>query len=184
MILEIVKYGHPALRAKGARIKQIDEKTKLLAAQMLETMRAAHGVGLAAQQVGFPVQLAVIDVAAIDDRPSTMRINGQEVALEEWMPLVLINPQLELSKEKETGTEGCLSFPEMSAEIARAATVIARSQLLDGRIIEFEATGLLSRALQHEIDHLHGILFIDRMNAATKASMAGRLKRMQKEAQS
>ena len=182
-MLEIVKYGHPVLRTKGARINQIDDKVKHLAAQMLETMREAHGVGLAAQQVGVPLQLAVIDVTGIEDRPSTMRVEGREVALEKWMPLVLINPRLQLSKEKEIGTEGCLSFPEMSAEIARAATVVAQAQLLDGRTLEFEATGLLSRALQHEVDHLHGILFIDRMNAATKASIAGRLKRMQKEAQ-
>ena len=181
MILEIVKFGHPALRTKGARVAAADVKIRQLAADMLETMVAAHGVGLAAQQVGVPVQLAVIDVAGIEDRPSTMLIGGRPVALEAHMPLVLLNPELTLSKEREAGNEGCLSFPEISAEIVRAATVRAKAQQLDGTPIEFEATGLLARALQHEVDHLHGILFIDRMNSAAKAGLAGKLKRLQKE---
>ena len=181
MILEIVKFGHPALRTKGARITEADAKIRKLAADMLETMVAAHGVGLAAQQVGVPIQLAVIDVAGIEDRPSTMLVGGRPVAIEAHMPLVLLNPELTLSKDRESGNEGCLSFPEMNAEIVRAAAVRAKAQLLDGSIIEFDATGLLSRALQHEVDHLHGILFIDRMNSAAKASLAGKLKRLQKE---
>ena len=181
MILEIVKYGHPALRTKGARITQPDEKLRQLAEDMLETMDVANGVGLAAQQVGVPIQLAVIDVAGIEDRPSTMLIDGRPVSVEAHMPLVLLNPELTLSKDREPGNEGCLSFPDMSAEILRAAAVKAKAQQLDGTTIEFEATGLLARALQHEVDHLHGILFIDRMNSASKVSLAGKLKRLQKE---
>ena len=181
MILEIVKYGHPALRTKGARIGGADAKIRRLAEDMLETMGAAHGVGLAAQQIGVPIQLAVINVAGIEDRPSTMLVGGRPVSVEQHMPLVLMNPELTLSKEREPGNEGCLSFPEISAEIVRAVGVRAKAQLLDGSTIEFEATGLLARALQHEVDHLHGILFIDRMNSASKVSLAGRLKRLQKE---
>jgi peptide deformylase len=181
MIREIVKYGHPALRTKGSPINEVTDEIKKLAEDMLETMRDAHGVGLAAQQVGVPVQLAIVDVAGIDDRPSAMWIDGNEVKIEEHMPMTLLNPELLLSKEKEVGTEGCLSFPEMSAEIMRAAGVRCKARLLDGREVEFEAAGLLSRALQHEVDHLNGILFIDRMNSAAKASLAGRLKRLQKE---
>jgi peptide deformylase len=181
MILEIVKYGNPVLREKGRVVKKVDDATKQLAEDMIETMRAAHGVGLAAQQVGVPVQLTVIDVAGIEDRPSAMWIDGKEVPLEEHMPLVILNPVLKLSEEKETGNEGCLSFPEITAEITRAVGVRCTAQLLDGEKIEFEAAGLLARALQHETDHLNGVLFIDRMNAATKAGLAGRLKRLQKE---
>jgi peptide deformylase len=181
MIRNIVKYGHPALRTKGARVDKVTAEILELARDMVETMHAARGVGLAAQQVGVPVQLAVVDVAGIEDRPSEMRIDGRAVPLESWMPLIVLNPELELGSEKEIGNEGCLSFPEMSAEIARAASVHAQAQLLDGRKISFEATGLLARALQHECDHLQGILFIDRMNSATKATLAGRLKRLQKE---
>ena len=125
--------------------------------------------------------MAVIDVAGIEDRPSVLRIEGEEVAIENWMPLIILNPELELGSEKEIGNEGCLSFPEMSAEISRAVSVRAKAQLLDGRTLDFEASGLLARALQHECDHLHGILFIDRMNSATKATLAGRLKRLQKD---
>lgn len=178
--MEIVKYGNPVLRAKGARVETITEEIRQLAAAMIETMYEANGVGLAAQQVGHALQLAVVDVAGVDDRPSVMRVDGQEVKIEEWMPMVLLNPVLELGKEKEFGLEGCLSFPEISAEIQRSVTVKAKARLIDGRDVEFEADGFLARALQHEVDHLNGILFIDRMNSATKASMAGRLKRLQR----
>lgn len=181
MIREIVKYGHPALRTKGAVIGEITDDIKVLAEDMIETMRDANGVGLAAQQVAVPVQLTVIDVAGIDDRPSAMWINGEEVTLEEYMPMILLNPELTLGKEKESGTEGCLSFPEMSAEITRSAGVKCKAKLLDGKEIEFEASGLLARALQHEVDHLHGVLFIDRMSSAAKAGLAGKLKRLQKQ---
>jgi peptide deformylase len=181
MILEIVKYGDPVLREKGKLVKEVDEKIRQLAMDMLETMRAAHGVGLAAQQIGMPIQMTVIDVAGIEDRPSAMWIDGKEVPLEEHMPLVLLNPVLKLSEEKEAGNEGCLSFPEITAEIVRGSGVRCTARLLDGKEIEFEAAGLLSRAIQHETDHLNGVLFIDRMNAATKVSLAGKLKRLQKE---
>jgi peptide deformylase len=180
MILDIVNYGDPVLRTKGAPVGDITEELKRLAADMIDTMRDADGVGLAAQQVGVPLQMAVLDVAASEDRPSSMHIAGQAVDFEKLMPMVLLNPQLELSKEKESGTEGCLSFPEMSAQINRSATVRARARLLDGSEIDFEASGLLARALQHEVDHLHGVLFIDRMNAATKVALSGKLKRLQK----
>ena len=148
---------------------------------MLETMDAANGVGLAAQQVGRPIQLTVIDVQDVEDRPSTMRIAGEEVDLAEHMPLILLNPELELGPEKEMGTEGCLSFPEMNAEIARSYEVTARAVTIDGERIEFTATGLLARALQHECDHLQGVLFIDRMNSATRTALSGKLKRLQRE---
>jgi peptide deformylase len=182
MILEIVKYGDPVLRTKGSEVREIDEKVRQLATDMIDTMRAANGVGLAAQQVGHAVQLTVIDVANVEDRPSAMFINDDPVDIEKHMPIVLLNPQLKLSHEKDTGTEGCLSFPEMSAEITRATGVRCSALLLDGSTIEFDAAGLLARALQHEVDHLHGILFIDRMSSAARAGLAGKLKRLQKEA--
>jgi len=121
-----------------------------------------------------------VDVAGVEDRPSVMLVEGQEVKIEDWMPMVLVNPELELGKEKEFGTEGCLSFPEISADIQRPIVVKVRTRLIDGRDVEFEARGFFARALQHEVDHLNGILFIDRMNSATKVSLAGKLKRMQK----
>jgi peptide deformylase len=182
MILEIAKYGEPVLRQKGKPVGKITDETRVLAEDMIETMRAANGVGLAAQQVGIPIQLTVLEVEETEDRPSTMTIDGVKADLTAWMPMVLINPVLELGADKVEGTEGCLSFPEITAEIERAAWVKAKGSLLDGREIEFEATGLLARALQHETDHLNGILFIDRMKSATKTVLASKLKRMQREA--
>jgi peptide deformylase len=125
-------------------------------------------------------QVAVVDVAGIEDRPSQMWINGEGVALEALMPLVLINPVLELGAERELGTEGCLSFPRMSGEILRSAKVRCRALDLEGRALEFDASGLLARAVQHEVDHLNGVLFIDRMNSAAKAALSGKLKRLLK----
>jgi peptide deformylase len=182
MVLEIVKYGNPVLRAKGAAVGAVDEKVRKLAADMIETMNAANGVGLAAQQIGVPVQVAVIDVTDVKDRPSEMFINGKKVDVEAFMPMVLLNPVLDLSKETEEGVEGCLSFPELSADIVRAERVKVKARTLEGTTLEFEATGLLARALQHEVDHLHGILFIDRMSAASRAAMSGKLKRLQRDA--
>jgi len=182
MKLPIVGYGDPVLRAKGARIETIDQRIRELAANMIETMHEAHGVGLAAQQVGEPLQLTVIDVTDVEDRPSTLKLNGVELDPKSAMPLVLVNPELTLSDEADLGLEGCLSFPEITADIWRASSVVLRAQTLEGGTVEIEAGGLLARALQHEVDHLNGIRFIDRMSAATKVALRSRLKRMQKEA--
>jgi peptide deformylase len=181
MKLPIIRYGDPILRAKGKRVAAIDARVSELVANMLETMREAKGIGLAAQQVGEALQLTVIDVGGIEDRPSTMKLNGTEVDPRLSMPLVLLNPELSLGEETELGAEGCLSFPEISGDIWRATSVVARAQTLEGEPLEIEATGLLARALQHEVDHLNGILFIDRMSAATKVALRSRLKRLQEE---
>jgi peptide deformylase len=181
MKLPILQYGDPILRAKGKRIEKIDERIRELAQNMIETMHAANGVGLAAQQVGEALQLTVLDVSQVEDRPSKMKLNGEDVDPKAAMPLVLINPKIKLAGEMELATEACLSFPEISGGIERAKSVIARAQTLEDGRIEIEASGLLGRAIQHEVDHLNGILFIDRMNSAAKAAVSSRLKRMQKE---
>jgi peptide deformylase len=181
MIRLIVQYGDPILRAKGKQIEKIDDHIRELAANMIETMHAANGIGLAAQQVGEALQLTVLDVSQIEDRPSTLRVNGKDVDPTASMPLVLINPEIELGSETEIGTEGCLSFPEITGQIERAESTMARAQNLEGDKIEIVASGLLARAIQHEVDHLNGILFIDRMNSAAKAALSSRLKRLQKQ---
>ena len=183
MKLLIRKYGDPALRLKGKPVAEVDRKIRELADNMLETMRAANGIGLAAQQVGEAVQLTVLDISAVEDRPSTMAWNGREVNPNDHMPLIILNPQIETGPEKEIASEGCLSFPEISADIERAGWAKVGAQTLNGERVEIEATGLLARALQHEIDHLNGILFIDRMSSAAKASLSSKLKRLQKETQ-
>jgi peptide deformylase len=181
MIRSIVQYGDPILRAKGKQIEKIDDHIRELAANMIETMHAANGIGLAAQQVGEALQLTVLDVSQIEDRPSTLRVNGKDVDPTASMPLVLINPEIELGSETEIGTEGCLSFPEITGQIERAESTMARAQNLEGDKIEIVSSGLLARAIQHEVDHLNGILFIDRMNSAAKAALSSRLKRLQKQ---
>ncbi|HSS17297.1 MAG TPA: peptide deformylase [Candidatus Dormibacteraeota bacterium] len=181
MILQILEYGDPILRAKGKPIENIDDRVRELAGNMIETMHAANGVGLAAQQIGEALQLTVLDVSLVEDRPSTLKLDGKDVDPKAAMPLVLINPEIELRGANEVGVEGCLSFPEITGEIERAKSVIVRAQTLKGRTIEIEASGFLGRAIQHEGDHLNGILFIDRMNSAAKAALSSRLKRLQKE---
>ena len=181
MILSISQYGDPILRVKGKRIEKIDDHIRELAADMIETMHAANGVGLAAQQVGEALQLTVLDVSQVEDRPSTMKLNGEDVDPKTVMPVVLINPEIEIGGATETGTEGCLSFPEITGQIERAKSIIARAQTVEGDMLAIQASGLLARAIQHEVDHLNGILFIDRMNSAAKAALSSRLKRLQKE---
>ena len=181
MILKVVKYGHPVLRKKGARIEAITPEIKKLIADMFETMYAHKGVGLAAQQVGHALQLTVIDVREVVDRPSTLELKGQAVDVAEFMPLVLINPELMLVGEPATGPEGCLSFPEVFAEITRPQFVEVKALNEKGKPIEFRAGGLLSRAVQHETDHLNGILFIDRMEKKTKEELKPELDALQAE---
>jgi len=183
MKLPILQYGNPMLRVKGKRVDQIDNHIRELAQNMMETMHAAKGVGLAAQQVGEALQLTVLDISQVEDRPSTMKLDGEDVDPKSAMSLVLINPEIKLGDATEMGTEGCLSFLEITGEIERAKSVIARAQTLQGDKIEIEASGFLARALQHEVDHLNGILFVDRMSSAAKATLSSRLKRLQKETQ-
>ena len=182
MILSILQYGDPILRVKGRPVEEIDNRIRELAANMIETMHAAHGVGLAAQQIGEAVQLIVLDISAVEDRPSTLRLDGKDIADPKTaMPVVLINPEIELQGETEIGLEGCLSFPEITGDVERAQSVTVRAQNLQGEAIQIEASGFLARAIQHEGDHLNGILFIDRMHSAAKAALSSRLKRLQKE---
>ena len=110
-------------------------------------------------------------------------MNGKEVDPAEAMPLVLLNPRIRLDEEVSSGNEGCLSFPDITAEIDRAVSVEVEAKTLEGETVRIEASGLLARALQHEVDHLNGILFIDRMSSVAKASLSSRLKRLQKDTQ-
>ena len=179
MILEIVKYGHPVLRKKGERIEHITPEIKKLIADMFETMAENHGVGLAAQQVGVAKQLTVIDVRAVTDRPSTLELDGLPADPADLMPLVLINPEITPVGEPVTGGEGCLSFPEIFGEITRPGVVDVQALDGKGKPIAFRCGGLLARAVQHEADHLNGILFIDRMEKKTKMELQPELDALQ-----
>jgi peptide deformylase len=183
VILEIVKCGHPVLREKGRRIDSDALRRgelRQLAADMIETMYAANGVGLAAQQIGRPLLLAVLDVRQ-SETPSELWLDGQPQDIAARMPMTLVNPRITGSEGEQVSEEGCLSVPEVTAPIRRAARVRIEAQDLDAKPLRIEATGLLARALQHELDHLNGILFLDRMDAATRASFAGKIKKLQKQ---
>ena len=171
MIREIVHYDNPVLRAKGKEIGASTPAIKALVEDMLDTMRAARGVGLAAQQIGEALQLAVIDITGVKERPSKMWIGGKPVEPEEFMPMILINPVLKSTKTKIVSHEGCLSFPGLTLDVARSQRVSVKTRTLDGGTFEFDAGGLLGRAVLHEVDHLHGKLFIDLITAEERRAI-------------
>ncbi len=158
-------YPDPVLRAKTARVEKIDGSLNRLIQDMIETMHAAPGVGLAANQVGVSLQLAVIDLST--------RENG-----EQRHPLfVIINPEIVSSEGSIVEEEGCLSIPDYSEKVKRAAKVKVRAQDRTGKPFEIEAEGLLAKALQHEIDHLNGLLFVDRLSPLKKNIFKRRFKK-------
>ena len=181
MILKIVKYGTPVLRVRGERVGTVNPTVQQLIADMFETMYAQKGVGLAAQQVGVALQLTVIDVRGVTDRPSSLELDGKPADVHDFMPLVLINPKVTPVNDPVSGPEGCLSFPEIFADISRPEAVDVEAIDAQGKLFRFRAGGLLGRAVQHEFDHLQGILFIDRMDKATKNDLRGELDDLQAE---
>jgi peptide deformylase len=181
MILPIVRYGHPVLRQKGGLVDRVTAEIRAFVSDLFDTMYEAHGVGLAAHQVGRPIQVAVLDVRDIKDRPSTLAIDGQPADVDAFMPLVLINPQVTPVAGPVEGPEGCLSFPEIYGEVERPEAVEVRATGLDGRRFEFRCGGLLAKAVQHEVDHLNGILFIDRMSRAVKEELKPELEALMTE---
>jgi peptide deformylase len=160
-------------------VESITPEIRRLISDMLETMRDANGVGLAAQQIAQALQLTVIDVTGVEDRPSTLEINGKPVVPERHMPVVLINPEIRPFGPSETGPEGCLSFPEIVGDIIRPESVEVRAMNEKGEPVAFTCGGLLARAVQHEYDHLQGILFIDRMARDVKNRLQPELDALQ-----
>lgn len=148
MKYRILHYGEEPLREPSQPVTEINDDIRRLVEDMFETMYESKGVGLAAPQVGVNIRLAIIDI-------------GED-------PLVLINPQILKHSGKETCDEGCLSFPGLTEKVERARKVVAEATDLDGSVYEIEAEGLLARAIQHELDHLDGVLFIDRISKARK----------------
>ncbi len=184
MVFLVTKYGNPVLRKKGAHIEKFNPELQTLITHMYETMYDAHGIGLAAQQVGQALQLAIIDLRGLKDRPSTLEINGLPMDVEDFMPLTLINPQIKPLNEPVSGPEGCLSFPEMYADITRPESIDVVAMNERGEPLHFKCGGLLSRAIQHEYDHLQGILFIDRMSRTDKIELQEELDLLQETTKS
>ena len=165
-IIPIRIFPEPVLRTKTARVEKIDSSLDRLIQDMVETMHAAPGVGLAANQVGVSLQLAVIDLSNRED-------DGDRHPL-----LVIINPELLSMAGSVVEEEGCLSIPDYAEKVKRAATVRVRAQDRTGKPFELEAEGLLAKALQHEIDHLNGLLFVDRLSPLKKSIFKRRYKKL------
>lgn len=173
MVHEIVTFGDEVLRKKARPVLEITPAIRQLAEDMLASMRAARGVGLAAEQIGRDESICVVDVPAEAERPECVQAN-QGVP----MPLVMINPEILAHSGKQRGDEGCLSFPDISAPITRSLEVTAAYTDLGGERRKITVCGLLARAVQHEIDHLQGVLLVDRMSPMQRIAVAGQLKRL------
>ena len=178
--LEIVHYGNPILRKKGKAIEHFDHDLKRLAKDMIETMQAAEGIGLAAQQVGLVLQFCVIDLRG-SECEFDYQLNGGVFPLDLIMPLVLINPEVAATADLVTTySEGCLSFPEIHGDIDRRDRIEVRFKDLDGHDNLLACNGLFSRCVQHEVDHLNGVLFIDRMQRSSLLEIGQELKQLKK----
>lgn len=178
MSLLICTYGNPVLRRKAAAVETIDASIHELAEEMLDTMYRERGVGLAAEQVGRTERMFVIDIPPESD----MGDDGMRENPDIKMPLVCINPEINgHGEEVQEGQEGCLSFPEIFANVERWYEVDAEYTDLEGHRQQLRARGLLARAFQHELDHLNGILLVDRMSPVRKVALGGKLKRLVKQ---
>ncbi len=178
MSLPICTYGNPILRKKADEVKEVTEDIRALAKEMLETMYKERGVGLAAEQVGRTERMFVIDVPPDSD----VGDDGARENPDLEMPLVMINPEIAgHTEDVQVGPEGCLSFPEIFANVERWYEIDAEYIDLEGRRIQIHAKGLVARAIQHELDHLNGILLVDRMSHVKKVALGGKLKRLVKQ---
>ena len=156
--------GSPVLRQQAAAVRAVDDEVRQLVDDLFETMHAAKGVGLASNQIGVARRVAVVDIG--DEDPP---------------PLVLINPViLERSEEEETAEEGCLSIPEIFGDVERPARVVVEALDPDGKKYRVEAHGYKARAIQHEIDHLDGILFLDHLSAVKRNLLLSKWKKSRK----
>ena len=164
-LYEVLKYPDPVLAQRGARVTDFGPELERLVADMFESMYAAQGIGLAAPQIGISQQITVIDVS-FKERPEDK--------------LALINPEIVERSGKQHEEEGCLSLPEIREKVDRAAKVKVRAQNTKGEFFEVEGGELLARALQHEIDHLNGVLFIDRLSRLKRDLVLRRIRKLQK----
>jgi peptide deformylase len=168
MIRKILIYPDPELKKKSHPVTVINEKTRELVQDMLETMYDAPGVGLAAPQIGVHQRIAVIDVSGRDEKPDV---------------IVAINPVIVHSEGESYEEEGCLSVPHYAANVRRHAKVVVKALNLEGEEVAYNAEGLLAIALQHEIDHLDGILFIDHLSNLKREMFQKKYRRKLQEGQ-
>jgi len=161
-VLEILQFPHPVLRRRAEEVRRIDDEIHRLARDMTETMYRAPGIGLAANQVGVPARLVVVDLSA-----------GESPAER----IVLVNPQIVCKEGEIRMEEGCLSVPDLRENVTRCRRVVVKGLDLEGRPLEVEGEELLAVALQHEIDHLDGVLFLDHLSQLKRSRYVARQKK-------
>lgn len=165
--MKIVHYPHPALRHVARPVATIDRELRLQVGEMIDLMYEAKGLALAATQVALPVQLL------------TMNMTGDPEHKE--LETVFINPVIVERKGTQEGDEGCLSFPGMYQKVRRAKTVRVQAYNLEGKLLDFNVSDLEARAWQHELDHLHGVLYIDKMGPLAKLACRGEIKEFERQ---
>ena len=163
--MKILKYGSPVLRKKAAKITRIDQRIKELAEAMMKSMHASKGIGLAANQIGILERLVTVDTGRGEKKGDV---------------LCLVNPEITEHEGSARFEEGCLSFPEIFADVDRPAKVRVKYQDLEGAVCEVAAEGVLARVLQHEIDHLNGVLFVDKISKIKYLLLSKRLKELER----
>jgi peptide deformylase len=181
MPLPIVHYDDPILRKKGEKVKNFDTALSRFAAEMIETMHAAGGIGLAAQQVGRAMQLCVVDLRGVHAE-FNWRLDGAQPPLELFMPMIMINPKIAPEPlPKVAAEEGCLSFPNIRGDVARPEIIVVKFHDEHGTPHTLHCDGLFARCIQHEADHLNGILFIDRMDKKILATLEPAISELKKQ---
>ncbi len=183
MTLSLRHYGDPILVQKSTRIDSFGQHLDDLVSQMVEIMRNHEGIGLAAQQVGLTERVCVIEVHDDPDRPhSNYKLDGKTPPFDLWMPCGLINPEIvSKSPNQVPYEEGCLSFPGIRGQIRRPDAIQVRFQDTRGNPHELSCDGLLARVIQHEVDHLDGVLFIDRMDRRIVVEKATKIKQLKRK---
>ena len=184
MPLRVTNYNEPILRKKGVIVDTFDAELESLCSEMVETMYLKEGIGLAAQQIGKALMLCVLDVPQTRDESFQYKLDGKTPPVDLIMPMALVNPEVELLPSEETEyEEGCLSFPVINGIVRRPDKVRVSFQDEKGNPHVMECNGLLGRCVQHEVDHLNGILFIDRMEKESLAAVEGKIRRLKKQTQ-
>jgi len=175
---KVLTYGNEILREKAKRVEAVTDEIRQLSKDMISTMYASNGVGLAAEQIGRTESICVLDVS-----PAYGEGDGREKECPAAMPLTLINPEITESEGESVQEEGCLSFPDIFVPVKRPERIVVKYMDLEGRENSLDTGGFLARAIQHEMDHLNGVLLYDHMSAVKRVALAGKLRRLKKESE-
>jgi len=184
MILRVTQYGEPILREVGAAVTEFNAELAKLADDMVDTMYEEEGIGLAAQQIGKALQLCIVDVRPPEgvEVPFNYSYDGKQPPLDLFMPMALCNPKVRIIDDREdVYEEGCLSFPGINGKVIRPIGVRCEFQDVQGNPHVIEADGLLGRCILHEVDHLNGELFIDKMDKRDLKKNESKIKKLKRE---